>query len=128
MLSPVREDAVKVIRDACGGLLSIELTAEEMKELLAFEATLLCLLGGESRPFLEDVRRHYEIPEADMLPYFRQEEFTRDDVWRLQILKRSAEGRYRAVQAIGDLRRLESELGVGALQTYVDRSRILPLT
>jgi hypothetical protein len=117
---------LRIIRGSCGELLSIALTADELRELLAFEATSLCLFEGNIRAFLEDVRKHYDIPEADMRPYFEKTSFSRDDVWRLQILKRSAQARYRAVHLIGDLRRLESKLGIGALETYVDRNRILP--
>ncbi len=119
---------MNIVRGSCGELACIELTADEMRELLAFEATCFCLFEGAFRSFLEDIRKHYDIPEGDMLPYFQKQTFSRDDVWRLQILKRSAEARYQAVHTIGDLRRLESELGVGALQTYVDRNRILPTT
>lgn len=119
---------MNIIRDGSGQLISIELTTEEMRELLAFEATCFCLSGGEALPFLQDVRKHYEIPEDDMRPYMEARDFSRDDIWRLQILKRTAEARYRAVHIVGDLRRLEAELGVGVLQTYVDRNRILPTT
>jgi hypothetical protein len=104
------------------------LTTDEMRELLAFEATSVCLSARGARGFLHEIGKHYEIPEGDMRPYFHKRSFSREDVWRLQILKRSAQGRYRAVHIIGDLRRLESELGEGALETYVDRKRILPLT
>ncbi|MHC4915983.1 MAG: hypothetical protein ACYTGB_10895 [Planctomycetota bacterium] len=119
---------MEVVRDGDGGVVSIELTRDEMRELLAYEATCACLLHGDARDFLEDIRRHYDIPEGDMAAYFRKERFGRDDVWRLQILKRSVEGRYEAVHVIGDLRRLESQLGAGALETYVNRRKILPLT
>ena len=119
---------MEVIRDGDGEVVSIELTRDEMRELLAYEATCACLLRNAPRDFLEDVRRHYDIPEEDMAPYFRKAGFERDDVWRLQILKRSAEGRYGAVHVIGDLRRLEAQLGAGALETYVNRRKILPLT
>jgi hypothetical protein len=118
---------MEVVRDDDGELAAIELTPVEMKELLAFEATCTCLLGRDSGPFLEDVRRHYDIPEGDMRPYFEKKSFERDDVWRLQILKRSAEGRYDAVHAIGDLRRLEARLGEGVLEACVERRRTRPL-
>jgi hypothetical protein len=115
-----------VLRDAGGEVRSIKLTDAEMRELLSYEATYTCLMDSDNRRFLSDIRKHYDIPEGDMRPYVETDNFTRDDVWRLQILKRSAQANYEAVHIIGDLRRLESELGVGALQTYVDRNRLSP--
>ncbi len=117
---------MRIIRGTCGELASIELTADEMRELLAFEASCVCLFEGNTRAFLEDVCKHYGVPAEDMRPYFEQSCLARDDVWRLQILKRSAQAQYRAVHIIGDLRKLEFELGIGVLETYVDRNRILP--
>ncbi len=117
---------MEIVRDSNGELLAIELTCVELRELLAFEATLRCLASRDQLSFLEDARGYYGISEEDMRPFFENERLTREDLWRLQILKRSVQGRYGAVHVIGDLRRLESRLGEGALETYVDRSRILP--
>ncbi len=117
---------MRVVRDSAGDILAIELTCVELKELLAFEATWSCLASRDRIGFLEETRRHYAISEADMRPFFEKARLAREDVWRLQILKRSAGGCYGAVHVIGDLRRLEARLGAGALETYVDRNRILP--
>lgn len=117
---------MKIVRDSNAELLAIELTCVELRELLAFEATLRCLNSRDQLAFLEDVRCHYDISEEDMRPFFEKPRLAREDVWRLQILKRSVQGHYGAVHVIGDLRRLESQVGEDALGTYIDRNRILP--
>ena len=117
---------MEIIRDGNGEILAIELTRVEMRELLAFEATCACLIARDSRSFLEDLMRGYGISEEDMRPFLDKQRFSREDVWRLQIFKRSSQGDYRAVHILGDLRRLEARLGEGVLQTYVDRRKILP--
>jgi hypothetical protein len=115
---------LRIIHDQDGGLSAIELDGTEMRELLAFEATSTCLVLKSRRGFLEATMRAYAIPAEQMLPLLEKEMPSREDVWRLQVMKRQASGDEAALEAIGRLRRLEAELGRDVLQAYVDRRRI----
>ncbi len=119
---------MKAIRDTDGSLISIELDRIEMRELLAFEATCACLIPKSRRAFLEATMRNYKIPPERMLPLIERVVFSREDVWKLQVLKRDVSGDSQALGAIAKLRRMEAELGRDVLQTYVDRRRITPGT
>lgn len=109
-----------------GRLLSIELTREEMRELLAFEATLACVRPSLRPAFLEALARNYGIPAGDLAPFLKKRMLNREDVWQLQVLKRTAERNRRAVEIVSDLRRLEAELGEDVLEVYVARTRLAP--
>lgn len=115
---------MKVIRDEDGKLASIELDRVEMRELLAFEATCACLVPRSRRAFLEATLLRYKIPAEQMLPLVEKRLLSREDVWRLQVMKRTAAGETPALEAIARLKRLESELGRDVLQMYVDRRKI----
>jgi hypothetical protein len=115
---------LKVIRDEDGKLASIELDRAEMRELLAFEATCACMVPRSRRAFLEATMKQYAIPAEQMLPLIEKGVLSREDVWRLQVIKRTAAGEDRALEAIARLKRLEAELGRDVLHMYVDRRRI----
>ncbi len=72
--------------------------------------------------------RNYQIPPAKMLPLIEKDVLSREDVWKLQVIKRTAAGDEGALAAIARLRQVEAELGRDVLQAYVDRSRISPGT
>ena len=103
-------------------LLAIELEPEELRELLALEATWTCLAGCHLPGFLEATMRRYRIPAEDMAVFLAKPAFSRGDVWRLQALKRLAQGDSRAVELLGRLHRLEARLGESLLGAYL-RSR-----
>jgi hypothetical protein len=115
---------LRIIRDQDGDLSAIELDSIEMRELLAFEATCACLVLRSRRSFLEATMQAYRIPIGQMLPLLEKEMPSREDVWKLQVMKRQATGSDAALEAIGRLRRLEAELGRDVLETYVDRRKI----
>ncbi len=117
-----------IVRDEGGKFTSIELTGDEMRELLAFEATCACVIPKTRRAFLEATVRNYRIPAEKAMPLVEKKVLSREDVWRLQVMKRTASGDEPALEAIGRLRRLEAELGRDVLQLYVDRRRIAPGT
>jgi hypothetical protein len=117
---------LKLIRDDDGKLASIELSRAEMRELLAFEATCACLIPRSRRAFLEATMRNYQIPTGEIVPLLEKKVFSREDVWKLQVIKRRAAGDEAALEAIGRLRQLEAQLGRDVLQIYVDRRRITP--
>jgi hypothetical protein len=117
---------VKIVRDENGKLASIELDGEEMRQLLAFEATCACVIPKSRRSFLEATMRNYRIPAEQMLPLIEKKVLSREDVWHLQVVKRTAAEDAGALEAIGRLRRLEAELGRDVLGTYVDRRKIAP--
>lgn len=119
---------MRVIRDPDGILASIELERLEMKELLAFEATCACLISRSRRAFLEATMGNYRISQEKMLPLIEKGLLSRDDVWKLQVMKREAERDREALAAISRLRRVEAEMGREVLQAYVDRNRIAPGT
>jgi serine/threonine protein kinase len=101
------------------------LSREGVRELLAMEATCACLRPRPRRAFLEATMRNYRISREKMLPLLEKPFFTRRDVWDLQALKRSAEGKDGAVTVISKLRRLETELGCGLLQACAESRRQL---
>jgi hypothetical protein len=115
---------LKVIRDEDGRLASIELDRTEMRELLAFEATCACLVPRSRRAFLEATMKQYAVPTDQMLPLIEKRVLSREDVWRLQVMKRTAAKETQALEAIARLKQLESELGRDVLQMYVDRRKI----
>jgi hypothetical protein len=119
---------VRAIRDSDDKLVSIELERIEMKELLAFEATCACLIPKSRRAFLEATMRNYNIAPEKMMPLIEKGVLSREDVWKLQVLKRNASDDSEALGAIARLRRMEAELGRDVLQTYVDRRKITPGT
>jgi hypothetical protein len=96
----------------------VALSREGMRELLAMEATRSCLTPRPRRAFLEATMRNYRIPPEEMMPLLDRPRLTREDVWQLQILKRSAQGRSDSLVAIARLRELEAELGRGLLQAF----------
>jgi predicted Ser/Thr protein kinase len=85
---------------------------EEMRELLAFEATRLCILPHPRRAFLEGTMRNYRIPPEQMQYFFEKPLMTRDDVWQLQLVKRAAQGQARAVGIVRKLMELERATGL----------------
>ena len=95
---------------------SVALSRRGMRELLAMEATCACLLPRPRRAFLVATMRNYRIPPELMSDLLEKPFFTRADVWELQALKRSAQGKTEALEAIRLLRELEAELGRGLLQ------------
>jgi len=101
---------------------ALRLAPEELREILALEATWQCLAPRPLPGFLEATMRRYRIARADMKFYFDRPTFNRGDVWRLQVLKRMAQGDRRALEILGGLHRLEFRRGEGLLQAYV-RSR-----
>jgi len=103
-------------------VLSIELQPEELRELLALEATWTCLVACRLPGFLEATMRRYRISAEDMAAFLGKRSFNRNAVWRLQVLKRLAQGDARAVELLGRLRRLEVRMGESLLGVYL-RSR-----
>jgi hypothetical protein len=101
---------------------ALRLTPAELREVLALEATWMCLAPRRLPGFLEATGRRYGISAEDLSFFLKKSGFNRSDVWRLQVLKRMAEGNARAVEILGRLHRLELRRGEGLLQAYV-RSR-----
>jgi serine/threonine protein kinase len=109
--------------DLLNRIREVALSREGMRELLAMEATCSCSMPRPRRAFLEATMRNYRIPRAKMQPLLEKLSFRREDVWDLQELKRSAQGKSEALRAIARLRRLEADLGRGLLQACVGHPR-----
>jgi len=101
---------------------ALSLAPEELREILALEATWRCLAPRPLPGFLEATMRRYGIARQDMSFFLGKPAFNRGDVWRLQVLKRLAQGDSRALEILGGLHRLEFRRGEGLLQAFV-RSR-----
>ncbi len=98
---------------------ALRLTPKEIREILALEATWCCMSPKRIPGFLEATMLRYGIPLADMDFLMKKRAFNRADVWRLQVLKRMAQGDSRAVEILGRLHRLELRRGEGILQAWV---------
>jgi hypothetical protein len=98
---------------------ALRLTPEEVREILALEATWCCLVPRRIPGFLEETMRRYGISPADMEPFLGKRAFNRSDAWRLQVLKRMAQRDARAVEILGRLHRVEARRGEGILQAWV---------
>ena len=66
-----------IVRDEGGKFTSIELTGDEMRELLAFEATCACVIPKTRRAFLEATVRNYRIPAEKAMPLVEKKVLSR---------------------------------------------------
>lgn len=107
-----------------GELLSIDLSREELYELLAFETNCAQLVPEKDQGLLEATMQQYGLTNEQMAPYLEQPHLTRQDVWSLQLLKRRSQNNHSAVMAINKLQALEQKLGSTLLRSLVDRSRL----
>lgn len=98
---------------------TVKLSREELRELLACEATCACLVPQGNRRMLEATMRTYGIPIQHMRPLLEKRPLTRDDVWFLQAQKRTAQGNRRALGIIHKLRRMEAQFKTDLLRAYL---------
>jgi hypothetical protein len=98
---------------------AMRLTPEEVREILSLEATWCCLAPRRIPGFIETTMHRYGIARADMEFFLRKRFFNRADVWRLQVLKRKAQGDAQAVEILGRLHRVEVRRGEGVLQAWL---------
>ncbi|GEM_PF-2401793 len=98
----------------------MRLTPEEIREILALEATWCCLSPRRLPGFLEATMRRYGISREAMDYFLRKRALNRADAWKLQRLKRQAQGDSQALEIIERLHRLEQRRGEGVLQTWLE--------
>ena len=107
-----------------GQLVSIDLSREELYELLAFEANCAQLVPEKDQELLEAIRRQYRLSREELAPFLDKPRLTRDDVWGLQALKRRSQGNASAAEAVRQLQALEVKLGATLLRSLIERSRL----